>query len=306
MDAHNITMDTFCQSPITTYTQGENAKAVLTSEIINDADTLAEMLKGLKINDTGYYNSHRNDAEGFPASYPKVAMHNSDGNKRKVTDTRNGNLQQKLLTNQTLLIITMPIYPQITDRVAICVGDPHALTTTTMKTVITDAEHSSAPVLQNPHRHVRRTGRNVTTPRDREVSGLGKGPVFIGGIVPPTRTGSPEIVNPHGSAGSVGVMDTQIFNTSIDRNLAKNGDSTPIFSKVIRKKLSHDSISDIYLRCRVDFTSNTIRNEAPDFMHLGILAFNASDELRSFVTPATRFGRPADVSNWYAPGHVFG
>ena len=87
-------MDTFCQSPITTYTQGENAKAVLTSERLNNLDTLAETLKGLTINDSGYYNSDENDAEGDTKRYPKLSTHTSDGNK-KVTDTANGNSPQK-------------------------------------------------------------------------------------------------------------------------------------------------------------------------------------------------------------------
>ena len=41
-------------------------------------------------------------------------------------------------------------------------------------------------------------------------------------------------------------------------------------------------------------------------MHLGLPSANASDELRSFGTPANRVGKPIDVSNWSAPGRVFG
>ena len=58
-DANNVTMDTFCQSPVTTNTQGENANAILTSERQNASDILAETLKLLtlqsKINDSEYY-----------------------------------------------------------------------------------------------------------------------------------------------------------------------------------------------------------------------------------------------------------
>ena len=71
-------------------------------------------------------------------------------------------------------------------------------------------------------------GRDGPTTKDRRVSGLGKGTVLIGGTVSPTITGSQDIVNPHGSNGSVEVRDTQIFNTSIDGNLSKNEYSTPI------------------------------------------------------------------------------
>ena len=78
----------------------------------------------------------------------------------------------------------------------------------------------------------------------------------------------------------------------------------PIYRKVIRRELYHDYSSDIYLSCSVNFTSNAVGTEAPDFTHLGIPAVNASDELGSFGTPATRFGKPTDGSNWSAPGHI--
>ena len=84
LDAHNITMDTFWQSTITTITQGENANEVLTSERINNSDALVKTLKMLTINDTGYYNSEKNDAEGDPESNPKVATHTSYRKKIKL------------------------------------------------------------------------------------------------------------------------------------------------------------------------------------------------------------------------------
>ena len=75
---------------------------ILTSEKRDKSDTLAEMLKGLTINDAGYYESdlaNANDKKGNPASKPKIETHTSDGNKGKVTYTINGDLQQKYLVN---------------------------------------------------------------------------------------------------------------------------------------------------------------------------------------------------------------
>ena len=46
--------------------------------------------------------------------------------------------------------------------------------------------------------------------------------------------------------------------------------------------------------------------EALDFMRLGLLAVNASDELKPFGTPATRVRRSKDGSNWSAMGRVLG
>ena len=54
-DAHNLTMDTFLQSPVITNTQGYNANTILTRKRINNLDALAETLKGLTINDAVYY-----------------------------------------------------------------------------------------------------------------------------------------------------------------------------------------------------------------------------------------------------------
>ena len=162
-------MDTFCQPPITPNTQGENANAILTSERLNNPDALAETLPGLTINHAGYYNSEKNDVEGNPEKYLKLATHTSDGKKRKFTDTSNGNLQQKLLINRTLPIITMTIDPRIPDRVSTCGGTPRVHTTTNKKEVITDAAHSSARILWT-HGHVSRTSRDGTTPRDGNVS----------------------------------------------------------------------------------------------------------------------------------------
>ena len=71
-DANNVTMDTFCQSPVTTNTQGENVNTIFTNERRNTLDMLAETLKGLTldltINDSVYYNSDEDDAESDPKS----------------------------------------------------------------------------------------------------------------------------------------------------------------------------------------------------------------------------------------------
>ena len=91
--------------------------------------------------------ANENNAKGDPARNPKVYTHTSDRNKIKVTGTSNGNLQQKLLSNRTLPIITTKIDPPILDRVETCGGTPHALATPTTKGVITDKTHSSARIL---------------------------------------------------------------------------------------------------------------------------------------------------------------
>ena len=70
-DNHDITVINFCQTPIMPNTQGENENAILKSERLNDSDAVAEMLKGLTINDAEYYESDKNDTKGDPASDPR-------------------------------------------------------------------------------------------------------------------------------------------------------------------------------------------------------------------------------------------
>ena len=241
MDSHNVTVDTFSQTPVTPNTKGENENSIFTSEKRDKSDALTETLNNLTINNDRYYESDSanvNDAKGDPASDLKVATHTIERNKRKVTDTSNGDLRKKILSNQTLPIITETIDPQIDNMVETYGETFHALATTTKKGVITDAAHSSARVLWTPG-HVIRTVRDGTTSCDCNV------------FVRPPRMNSPvligdntvslayniveglEILSKHGSTGSVKIRDTQNFDTSIDGNLAKDGDSMNIFSKLI-------------------------------------------------------------------------
>ena len=124
------------------------------------------MLKGLTINDTGYYESYsanKNDAKYDPAGYRKIATHTSDGKKRNVIDTSNGDLQQQLLSNQTLLIITTMIDSRIDNMVVTYGVSMIKLATLHIPEVITDAVCSNARSLQTSG-HVSRTNRDGNTP----------------------------------------------------------------------------------------------------------------------------------------------
>ena len=148
-------MDNFCQSPVTTSTQGENAKVIFTSERQNILDVLTETLKVLTIdstiNNSACYNSDEDDAESNPERDPLVANHASDRNKRKVTDTdtTNGNSKQKLLISRTLQMIIPPIGPWIADGVTAVRENMHAHQTIASKVIVTAVPHSSARIFQN-------------------------------------------------------------------------------------------------------------------------------------------------------------
>ena len=157
-------------------------------------------------------------------SNPKVATHTCDGKKRKITDTSNVNLQQKLLSNQTLPIITTTIDHPIPDRVANFGGTPHALTTSTTNGVITDTLRNRARILWTPGR-ISRTGRDGTTLCDRDVvlrSPWDNRPVLIGGIiVPPTMgdTGIQDIIKKRKSTSPRVTSNAQNFDASVDGNM---------------------------------------------------------------------------------------
>ena len=102
------------------------------------------------------------------------------------------------------------------------------------------------------------------------------------------------------------VSNAKIFHTSVNVDLNENGDPTPTFSKLIGRELSHNSSADIYSRYQVNFTHNAVGTKIPNFINLGIPAVHTPDELGSFSTPATRFGRPTYGSNWSTLGHVLG
>ena len=96
----------------------------------------------LTINDARYYESesaNTNDSKGNPARNPKIYTHTSDGKKGKFTDTRNGDLQQKMLSNRTLPIITTTMDPRIDDGVTTCEASPHKIKIPLTLDIITDA-----------------------------------------------------------------------------------------------------------------------------------------------------------------------
>ena len=150
-----MTMDTFCQSPVTTNTQGKNENKILTNERRNTLDILAETLKGLtlhsKINDSVYYNLDEDESESDPKRDPLVATHTSDGKKRKFTDndTTNGNYPQKLLINRLIPVIILTIELTIADGVAAVRGTAHARHTIALKVIITNTVRSGAHIFQN-------------------------------------------------------------------------------------------------------------------------------------------------------------
>ena len=174
-----------------------------------------------------------------------------------------------------------------------------------------DAKRSTARVLRTLGQ-LSRTGSDGTSPRNFDVvvrSPRNNGPVLNGGIVSlPTmgHSGSQDILNKQQSTSPRVSRNFQNFDASVDGNLPNDGDYTAIFSKVLDRELYDNLSTDIYLRCQMEFTCNSIRTEASDFVHLGLPAINASDEFNTIIAPAIRLIWPTYGSHWSAPDRVFG
>ena len=172
------------------------------------------------------------------------------------------------------------------------------------------SECSSARFLRTPG-HVSMTGKDSTTPHERDVivrSPQDNGPVLIGGIfVLPTmgNSGSQDIPKIRKSISTSVSRNAQKFDTSVDRNLADDGDSMAIFRKVLGHKISDSLSANIYSCCQLDFTSKAVGTKEPYFVHLDILAVNALNEFGAFGAPDTRVRIQMYGSYWSALGHVF-
>ena len=314
-------MDTFCQPPVTTNTQGNIANVPNERRI--SSNILAEMIKGFKgltlqstINDSVYYHSEEDDPESDPNKNPKVDNHTSDVKKRQitVTDTTNGNDPHKSLINQLIPEIIPVVIPSIDQTTAD--GDAaseetlHVCCTILSKGMTTDAARGAARVF--------RTLANVswhdtdrTTPRDGNTyvrSTRLNSPVRIGGstTVYPNSTGSQEIISPRGSIGTQEIRNNKPLDTSINGIYAKHRGPVPTWIKVTCRKFSNKSSADVYSCFWMNLTRDSVLTESPNFMNLGLLSVHTLDELEYVFTPNNRIGRPTDGSNWPPPGHSIG
>ena len=96
------------------------------------------------------------------------------------------------------------------------------------------------------------------------------------------------------------------MDTAFDRKFPDDQDSASVFSKVIGCELSHISCADIYSRCWMEFASNVVQTEAPQFIDLGLPAVSTSDEFGILGNPATRIISPTDGSHWLFTDYIFG
>ena len=59
------------------------------------------------------------------------------------------------------------------------------------------------------------------------------------------------------------------------------------------------------MRCRMNFTDDTVQTQTPQFKDLGLSTINALDKSSSLGTPAAIIQRYIYRSYWSAPDHFF-
>ena len=120
-------------------------------------------------------------------------------------------------------------------------------------------------------------------PRETTPVRIGTGILFS-----PTRMGSQDIDSPRRSIVPQEVRNAKPLETSIDGIYFKHRDPVLTRSKEIGSKFSNESISDVYLRCRMNLARDTVLTKSPNFMDLGLSSVHTTDELGSIFIP-TKF-----------------
>ena len=157
-------------------------------------------------------------------------------------------------------------------------------------------------------REVSRTGRGGSTPRDVTTAVATARltlqiPNFIGTSDSPTRAGNQDIVSPRRSIIVQQGRNDDPFDSPINLFLDVHGQPTSIFSKVIGTKTVSRENTDVYAHERMDFASNSVVAESPNFLDLGLSPANKADKLKSIISPTTRVKGLTDSSKWIASRH---
>ena len=175
------------------------------------------------------------------------------------------------------------------------------------KKIVMDVARSGTRIFRAP-REVIQTGRDGYTPRDVNAAVTTarltpSNPSFNSTSNFQTRNGNQYIVSPRRSIIATKARNAEPLEAPINRISAVHGHSTSIFSKLIGPKTVSGEIDDVYARKRMDFASNSVVAESPNFLDLGLLPANIADKLESIISPTTIVKGLTDSSNWLASRH---
>ena len=250
-------------------------------------DELVDAFKNLTLNKAEYYDSN--------TATESEAKDDLTSNHETVTHNSNGMYEQKLLSFRTILFLSLPTNPGIaTVRLT-----PQMLLTSATKEIAVDAALGGVWTSKTPWR-VSRTGVDGST-----SCGIDNYIIII-------ETSSPDLLRIIGTDPPCGlsliqevgdihqptypglVRQFQKLDATTDGKLSDNRDLTSIFSKVISDKLSNGSRKDLYTRCRMNLTVDSIQTQTTQLLDLGLSTINTLDEGSDLSTPATRIRRPMD------------
>ena len=209
-----------------------------------------------------------------------VDTQTSDGKKERITDTdtTKENSPHKLLTNREITAIIQYVIPPINQKTANGVAtsgrDLHAVRAVLHKKIVTGATYNTAGVLKYPP-VVNWKDMSRRIPVDINTAKI---PPIIttqvwtgtGSSAPLISIGIQNIDGPRRSIITQKVRNTDPLNTSINRITAKHRDLTPSWSKVIGSKTSTNKSANVYGRGRMNFASDTVLSESPNFMDFGL------------------------------------
>ena len=205
-----------------------------------------------------------------PSSDPNVATYST-----------NGNYPHRLLVNSeipTIIQCVIPLVHQATvDGVLTCGGALHAVCTFLTEEIVTGAAPSAACVLKYPQVLNWKVASRpnpidmntvVVTPRVTTQVQIGTGT-----SAPPIFIRRQKIDSPRGSIGPQKFRNSPPFKNFINSFYSKHGHPMLILGKLIGCK----TFSDVYVHKRMDFGSNSVIAEIPNFMDFGLSPTNTPD-----------------------------
>ena len=267
----------------------------------------------MTINDDEYYESNTattSDTQDDIKCNMETVTHTLKRNET-FNYTSNEKFEQKILSNQSIPVLTPAMNPWIDQGIAPIVLAPQTLLTPETKEVVTDAASSRAWI-NRTLRQVSRMGVKGSTPGyiPNNVS-IVEPPYLVliemFGTSPPCGFNvSKHVENKRQSTSPGLVGQTKKLDATVDRKLRNDLDSGSFFSKVIGHKLSHGSSGDFYKRCRINFVADPVQTQTTQLMDIGLETINELDEISGINKPATRILRPAKGSHRSTPNHVLG
>ena len=182
---------------------------------------------------------------------------------------------------------------------------PHQ--TVPLEASVTDAACSCTRIFRTTGK-VRRTGRDVSTPKDVNSSETNfrlnsPSPGSNPNSITPVRYGAQDVISPSHISIAKRDRNAEPLEAPIDVSLAVNGQSTSFFRKVIVLETVPGEVADVNACERMNFTSNSVLGESPKFMDLGLSPANTADKLNSVLSSATRAEGLTENSEWIASRH---